>query len=88
MAIPKFELLMRPLLVTLEDGAEWSSADIQAVLAGEFDLSSADLTQALRNGQGRFTNRVAWALHHLFRARLVERRDTSVYRITAGAARC
>jgi hypothetical protein len=82
MALPEFEVLMRPLLVTIEDGCEWKSSDIQSALARQFSLTDTDLAETLRGGGNRFVNLVAWALHHLSRAKLVERRRPSVYRIT------
>jgi restriction system protein len=74
---------MRPLLVVLDDDRQRPSAEIRAALAREFGLTEQDLTERLPSGtQHRFVNVVAWALHHLSRARLVERTRPSTYRIT------
>ena len=84
MAIPDFQILMRPLLVALEDARERPSSEIRAILAAQFELSEQELAERLPSGtQNRFTNVVAWALHHLSRARLVDQRRPSVYCITA-----
>jgi restriction system protein len=80
--LPPFQTLMRPLLSILEDGQYRHSEAIGAALAREFALDQQQLAQRLRNGQGRFANRVAWALHHLHRALLVESEAKSIYRIT------
>jgi Mrr N-terminal domain len=78
-----FQMLMRPLLSNLDDGHEWKSSEIRAVLAQHFSLTARDLAERNPSGRNRFVNLVAWALHHLHRACLVERRGPSLYRITA-----
>jgi hypothetical protein len=80
--LPEFQSLMRPLLALLTDGQPRRSREIRAGLANQFRLSERELSERLPKGQNRFTNLVAWALHHLSRARLVERRGPSNYRIT------
>lgn len=82
MALPEFQTMMRPLLEQLADSHEAASAELRAALSQHFSLTPADLRQENRSGRNRYTNLVAWALHHLSRARLVERRGPSVYRIT------
>jgi restriction endonuclease Mrr len=75
--------MMRPLLVLLEDGHERTSTEIQGALARGFSLTQDDLAERTPDApHTRFVNLVAWALHHLSRACLVERRRPSVYRIT------
>jgi restriction system protein len=83
MSLPDFQTFMRPLLVTLEDGQERTSRDIRATLSNQFSLTPKDLAERNPRGRNRYTNLVAWALHHLSRACLVERRGPSVYRITS-----
>jgi restriction system protein len=82
MPLPDFQTLMRPLLVNLEDGQERTSNEIRAALSDQFALTPRDLTERNPRGRNRYINLVAWALHHLSRACLVERRGPSVYRIT------
>lgn len=83
MAVPDFQSLMRPLLLTLSDGNERAVAAIRAELAGEFSLTAADLAEELPSGRARtFANRVGWATTYLYRCRLIDRPRRSVYRIT------
>src|SRR4051794_30902910 len=80
--LPTFETMMRPLLVALADGAEHESSELRARVAEALQLTGRDLAERLPRGGNRFTNLVAWGLHHFSRAELVERRRTSVYRLT------
>src|SRR5436190_14981524 len=74
---------MGPVLVLLEDGRpRHSRDDLEPRLAGEFSLTRAERAKKLKNGTPVFRNRIAWALHHFTRARLVERQPKSVYAIT------
>lgn len=81
---PDFEALMRPLLQFLADGGLKPSEEIRDVLAQRFSVTPAMRADLLENGTPRWNNLVAWALHHLSRARLVDRprRSTAAYRIT------
>jgi len=81
-AIPDFQTIMRPLLVVLEDGQERTSTQIREALANEFSLSEEELAEMIPSGRAKiFANRVAWAMTHMYQARLLERPRRSVYRI-------
>jgi restriction system protein len=83
MSLQPFQTLMRPVLVALEDGQDHTSGEIRSALVREFSLTDHDLAERNpRSPHTRFVNHVAWALHHLSRAKLVERRRPQVYRIT------
>jgi restriction system protein len=82
MAIPEFEELMRPVLVLLEDGQPQHSDDLEEALADEFSLTPTERAAKLGSQTRVLKNRIAWALHHFSRARLVERRGKSIYAIT------
>jgi Mrr N-terminal domain len=81
---PEFEALMRPLLQFLADGDLKPSDEIREVLASRFSVTTAMRSVLLENGTPRWNNLVAWALHHLSRARLVDRprKSRAAYRIT------
>jgi restriction endonuclease Mrr len=74
---------MRPLLAQLRDGDIWTSEQIRGGLADQLSLTEQDRAIENPSGRNRFTNLVAWALHHLFRARLIEKIASSQYRISA-----
>jgi hypothetical protein len=81
---PEFEVLMRPLLQFLADGELKPSEEIREVLARRFSVTAAMRADLLENSTPRWNNLVAWALHHLSRARLVDRprRSRAEYRVT------
>jgi len=63
---------MRPLLVVLEDGQERTSTQIRLALANEFSLTEEELAQLIPSGRANtFANRVAWAMTHMYQARLL-----------------
>lgn len=73
---------MHPLLVVLADGQKRTSTQIRTVLAREFSLTEEELAEMIPSGRAKtFANRVAWAMTHMYQARLLERPRRSVYRI-------
>ncbi|MCM1188488.1 MAG: restriction endonuclease [bacterium] len=73
MAVPKYDELMKPLLVAVKDGEVYKIKDLTAVLAQQLNLSSDDLMELLPSGrQTVFRNRVAWAKTYLKKAGLLE----------------
>lgn len=82
-AIPDFQTLMRPLLAVLESNGESSTRAIREALADEFGLTTEELEEWLPSRRARtFSNRVGWALSHMYQAMLVERPRRAVYRLT------
>ncbi len=83
MAVPDFQSLMRPLLLTLSNGDERAVSSIRAELAEKFGLTAVELEEELPSGRARtFANRVGWATTYLYRCRLLDRPRRSVYRLT------
>lgn len=73
MAVPKYDELMKPLLVAVKDGEVYKIKDVTAVLAQQLNLSSEDLAEMLPSGrQPVFKNRVGWAKTYLKKAGLLE----------------
>jgi len=73
MAVPKYDELMKPLLVAVKDGEVYKIKDVTAVLAQQLNLSSDDLAEMLPSGrQTVFKNRVGWAKTYLKKAGLLE----------------
>ncbi|GAB1235413.1 restriction endonuclease [Ferrigenium sp. UT5] len=72
MAIPDFQMLMRPLLEFAKDGGSHTLAEARSHLASVFSLSQIELDELLPSGrQRRFDNRVAWAKVYLEQAGLL-----------------
>jgi restriction system protein len=70
--VPDFQTLMLPMLRLTGDGKEHSLVDLRGLLASEFSLSEAELTELLPSKrQARFANRVAWAKVYLCQAGLL-----------------
>jgi restriction system protein len=83
MAVPDFQTIMRPLLVTLDDGQDHAITAVRARLATEFNLTEEELEEQIPSGRAKtFANRVGWATTHLYRCGLIARPKRSVYRIT------
>lgn len=79
MSIPDFQTLMLPVLKAL--GSEPQSIEaIRDTIARQFQLSDADRSELLPSGrQGRFNNRVAWALGYLKQALLLTKPRRGFY---------
>jgi restriction endonuclease Mrr len=69
-------------LAAAENGQPRHTLELEKLLADEFPLTPTERAAKLKNGTRVFRNRIAWALHHFSRARLVERQGKSVYAIT------
>lgn len=83
MAVPDFQSLMRPLLVSLEDGGDHTIKAIRTDLAERFSLGQADVEELIPSGRvTTFQNRVGWAATYLYRTKLIDRPRRAVYRIT------
>lgn len=73
MAVPKYDELMKPLLIAVSDGETYKMKDVTALLAEQLNLSSDDLAEMLPSGrQTVFKNRVGWAKTYLKKAGLLE----------------
>lgn len=73
MSVPKYDELMKPLLMAIRDGKTYTIKDVTATLAKQLNLSSDDLAEMLPSGrQTVFKNRVGWAKTYLKKAGLLE----------------
>jgi restriction system protein len=73
MAVPKYDELMKPLLMVVKDGKVYKVKDVAAMLAQRLNLSSKDLDEILPSGrQTVFRNRVGWAKTYLKKAGLLD----------------
>lgn len=73
MAVPKYDELMKPLLVAVQDGEVYKMKDVTSILAQQLNLSAEDLAELLPSGrQTVFKNRVSWAKTYLKKAGLLD----------------
>ena len=73
MAVPKYDELMKPLLVAVQDGEVYKMKDVTSMLAQQLNLSAEDLAELLPSGrQTVFKNRVGWAKTYLKKAGLLD----------------
>lgn len=73
MAVPKYDELMKPLLVAVQDGEVYKMKDVTSMLAQQLNLSAEDLAELLPSGrQTVFKNRVNWAKTYLKKAGLLD----------------
>ena len=83
MAVPKYDELMKPLLVAVSDGETYKVKDVTALLAEQLNLSSDDLAEMLPSGrQTVFRNRVGWAKTYLKKAGLLDNPARATIAIT------
>ena len=73
MAVPKYDELMKPLLVVVQDGEVYKMKDVTSILAQQLNLSAEELAELLPSGrQTVFKNRVSWAKTYLKKAGLLD----------------
>jgi restriction system protein len=83
MPIPEFNQIKPPALQLFADGKQRKTSEVDTALAREFNLSQEEQNEMLPSGtQGRWRNRVLWALYDLFRAGLFDRPKRGVYVIS------
>ncbi len=84
MAIPDFQTLMLPVLISATRG-EVKIGQVVEQLADEFHLTEDERTALLPSGkQATFSNRVNWAKSYLNKAHLVEIFRRGYFQITPG----
>ena len=84
LAVPSQQELHRPILemANSAQGGEVSFQQLFPVLIDRFSLDEKDLAETLSSGQGRFTNRVHWAVFYLRASGLLESPRRARFRIT------
>ncbi len=83
MTIPDYQSIMKPALLVLRDGTEWSVKKMTEKMGETFGLSEDEIKSYLPSGtQTVMTNRTNWALYYLKRAGIVENARRGVYKIT------
>jgi restriction system protein len=84
MAIPDYQSIMLPLLeLAAAKRAEMTTGEVIQALASRLSLTDDDLKEMLPSGtQGKFANRVGWALSYLKQAGLLESTRRGCYKIT------
>ncbi len=83
MTLPDFQTMMRPVLACLVPNETRSLPEICAAVADVLKLTDEEQKELLPSGkQAAFSNRVAWALFHMWHARLVERPARGRYQLT------
>lgn len=83
MAMPSFQVMMRPVLDVLEGTDACSLADLRDEVQRRLHISDEQREERLPGNQVRvFDNRVAWAITHLRMAGLLEALKGSLWAIT------
>ena len=60
MAVPKYDELMKPLLVAVQDGEVYKMKDVTSMLAQQLNLSAEDLVSCFR-AAGKLCSRTGLA---------------------------
>ena len=74
MPIPGFQVMLLPLLEQIRDGQPQHRYASLDSLCQMFHIAAEEKKEKLPNGASLFLNRVDWALHHLFKAGLLQGR--------------
>jgi restriction system protein len=83
MAIPTFQVVMRPLLELARDGQEHGTGEAIEELGRQFNLTKEEREELLPSGQqARFSNRIVWATSYLRATALIERTGRGKFRIS------
>lgn len=83
MAIPSFQDFMLPLLELLKDEKPHKMSDVREKLAEYFNLSEEDKRVLLPSGKQKlYVNRIGWATTYLNYAKLIEKIERGVYKVT------
>lgn len=83
MAIPDYQTLMLPVLLSVQDGKEHQVQEIYNQIASSFNLSEDERNQKLPSGvQSTFDNRAGWAKTYLKKAGLVATPSRGKVKIT------
>lgn len=83
MPIPQFKYTILPFLRNLSDGKEHTLRETEDVLASQFKLTEAELSQMVPSGrQEIFRNRVGWAKTYLKKAGLIDAPKRGLFKIT------
>lgn len=83
MAIPDYQSLMRPCLLTLSNGHVWSAADLRDAVGRTEGITPEERDQRHASGTGVFSGRVHWAITYLAAAGAVTRVGRGRVQITA-----
>ena len=81
MAIPSFELFMRPVLVILANGNARPRKDVMVAAVDAMNLSPDELSETLRGGSSRARSRAHWAIEYLAQAAAVDRPRRGILQI-------
>lgn len=83
MAVPGFQMFLKPILVSLADGMAHSYRKVAMDAAHALSLTPEDRQTLLPSGkQQTYVNRTAWAVTYLHKAGLVDRPDRGMVQIT------
>src|SRR3712207_1058070 len=83
MPVPDFQTIMLPLLQLMSDGNDRGIDECVGHLADQLGLTTEDREELLPSGrQPRFTNRVNWAVTHLYKAGLLDRTGRKRIQVT------
>jgi restriction system protein len=83
MAVPSFQVMMRPVLDVLQGMGACSMADLRDNVQQRLQIRDEQREELLPGGRVRvFDNRVAWAITHLRMAGLLEGPQGNLWAIT------
>ena len=82
MTLPKYTEMLNPVLSILTDGNPRDLGAILQLLKEKFNPTAEELNERIENGTPKFNHRMNWAIFDLTKAKMVERTNRGVYKIT------
>ena len=82
MVVPKFKEFYLPTLKYYENGEIHTISEVSSYLADYFKLNDEELNEKTKKGALRYKDRTTWAVNHLFRAGLLDRKERGKYMIS------
>ena len=83
MTVPDYQLLMKPVLDVLLTGERKHIREIVSLVSDVLELTEEDRAATIPSGTPLISNRVAWSLSYLARARVIARPMRGMYEITS-----
>jgi restriction system protein len=81
-AVPSYEELMLPVLVSLADSQPRTSAELRRAVAERIGISAEDRAERIPSGSPVFDSRVHWAVTYMVNAGLIDRPRRGVVVLT------
>lgn len=81
--IPKYDEMILPILIIIEDGQEYNNSEIEDKLSQVFNLTDENRKVKHKSGVRIVYDRISWAKSYMKQAKLIEVPERGIFNITA-----